>query len=391
MDYMGVALVYPLFAYMLFDPSLKFLPASASAGTRGLWLGFLIALHPFLQFLCAPLFGALSDRKGRKRLLRYTMGLGLVGYSAAILACLFQSLFLLALFRICVGISGGNCSIISAVVADLSTPETKAKNYGLLNMAFGAGFTLGPFLSGFLAQRIHLCAPFFTALLFVSLNWLLVSWKLKETRPLKNDGKIGVFTAFSQLKQAVFMPELRFLFLSLLIFSFGWSFFTEFAGLYLIDRYQFTPNSIGLYYAYNGFFYAVSAGCLIYPFIRRLKTEKILIYSMICSGLYLAILGVIDQSYLLWLYLPLLQFFLSFVYPAICAAISNRVSEERQGEVMGMYQGIIALALAVTPFCGGGLAGNHSFSIIFLSGFFMVAAAGVLLFLKDKVPILNAD
>jgi DHA1 family tetracycline resistance protein-like MFS transporter len=390
-DYTGISLVYPLFAYMLFDPALHFLPSSAPDGVRGFWLGILIALHPLLQFLCAPIFGALSDQKGRKKFLQLTMGLCFFGYALACLACLYQSLILLAFFRICVGIAAGNCSVISAIVADLSSPESKAKHYGLLNMAFGAGFTLGPCLSGVLASRIHLSAPFFMALFFVALNWVLVSWKLKETGPSFTEGKIGLFASLAQIKRAAMMKELRFLFLALLIFSFGWSFFTEFASLYLMEHFHFSPDTVGFYYAYNGLFYAFSAGFLITPFIRWLKIEKILFFSMLLSGIYLGLFIWIERPQQLWAYLPVLQFFLSFVYPAICTAISNRVSEKRQGEIMGMYQGVIALALAITPFCGGVFAGGTPVLIIVVSAFCMVLAATVQLFLKDKIAILDAD
>jgi len=391
LDYTGISLVYPLFAYMLFDPSLHFLPSSTSDEIRGLWLGILIALHPLLQFVCAPIFGALSDQKGRKKLLQTTMVLGFFGYLIACLACLLQSLLLLALFRICVGIAAGNCSVVSAVVADLSHPQNKAKNYGLLNMAFGAGFTLGPCLSGLLASHIHLAAPFLAALFFVALNWILVTWKLQETHPLFTEGKVGLFASLAQIKRAALMKELRFLFLALLIFSFGWSFFTEFASLFLIERFQFNPDEIGFYYAYNGFFYAFSAGILITPFIRWLKIERILFISMLLSGICLCCFVWVKHPNFLWIYLPVLQFFLAFVYPSICTGISNRVSEKRQGEVMGMYQGVIALALWISPFCGGIFAGKTPTLVIVVSAFLMILAAVAHLCLKDKATVLDAD
>jgi len=391
-DYAGIAIVYPLFAYMLFEPTFRFLPYETTDSIRGMWLGVLIALHPLLQFFCAPIFGALSDAKGRKKLLQFTMGIGFCGYILAYLACLFQSLFLIAIYRICVGIAAGNCSIVSAIIADLSTPENKAKNYGFLNMAFGAGFTLGPFLSGILAHYFHLSVPFFAALFFVALNWFLISWKLQETRVVSLSGKIGFFSSIIQLKQVSFIRELRFLFLGLLVFSFGWSFFTEFVSVFLIERYQFTLHKIGFYYAYNGFFYAISAGFLIFPFIRWLKIERVLVLSMLFSGLCLWLFACIDQSIVLWIYLPVLQFFLSFVYPAICAAISNRVNEVQQGEVMGIYQGVIALALTITPFCGGIFAGKYPVLVVIVGGFLMIMAALIsLIFLRDKAPVFDAD
>jgi len=170
------------------------------------------------------------------------------------------------------------------------------------------------------------------------------------------------------------MPELRFVFLALFIFSFGWSFFTEFIPLFLIDRFAFSPTQIGLFYGYTGFFYSISAGFLIYPIIRRVGAARTLYLAMLFSGLYLiAFLGV-GNGKSLWLYLPLSQFFLAFVYPTISAVISNRVSEERQGEVMGIYQSLIALALTITPFFSGSLVGDYPFLTVLVSGILMIFA-----------------
>jgi len=227
-DYMGIAIVYPLLAYVLFDPSFHFLPLETSSSVRGLWLGILIALHPLFQFFFSPIFGSLSDLKGRKKLLMLSFWIGLFGYALAMLSIHYQSLALLAIYRIFSGIGCGNCSIISAIVADLSTPEKKAKHFGLLNMSFGAGFTLGPFISGMLAESSGLIAPFAVAFGLVALNLFLVWFKLNETRPVSLAGRVKVFTSFYQVKQAAQMPELRFIFLGLLIFSFGWSFLTSF-------------------------------------------------------------------------------------------------------------------------------------------------------------------
>lgn len=375
MDYAGIAIVYPLLAYLLFDPFFHFLPFEASSTIRGLWLGVLIALHPLFQFFFSPIFGSLSDLKGRKKLLLLSFWISLFGYGLAILGVYYQSLILLAFYRVLTGIGCGNCSIVSAIVADISTTEKKAKHYGLLNMSFGAGFTLGPCLSGVLANAFGLVAPFAAAFGLVVLNLIVVWWKLEETRPVSLKGKVALFTSFYQVRQAARMPELRFVFLGLLIFSFGWSFFTEFVPLFLINRYDFNPAEIGLYYGYTGTFYSISAGFIIYPIIRRLGILRSIVLSMFFSGLYLLVFLSITSTKLLWLYLPLSQFFLAFAYPAIAALISNRVSDERQGEVMGIYQSLIALALTITPFCSGSLVGSYPSLSVIISGVLMAFAA----------------
>jgi MFS transporter, DHA1 family, tetracycline resistance protein len=389
-DYAGVAIVYPLLAYLLFDPHFHFLPVETSNAARGLWLGILIALHPLLQFFFSPILGSLSDLKGRKKLLVLSFWVSLLGYAIAVLGMYYQNLVLISIYRILTGIGGGNCSIVSAIAVDISTQDTKAKHFGLLNMSFGAGFTLGPFLGGTMAESFGLCAPFIVAFALVLLNIFLVMWKLDETRPVHLKGRVSLFTAIYQIKQAARMPELRFVFLGLLVFSLGWSFFTEFIPLYLIDRFAFNPAQIGIYYGYTGFFYSLSAGVFIYPIIRRLGTQRSLVLSMLFSGLYLLVFLKIESISLMWLYLPLTQFFLAFAYPATAAMISNRVSEDQQGEVMGIYQSLIALALTVTPFCSGSLVGRYPSLTIIVSGILMALAA-VTILLQRKTAAFDSD
>lgn len=393
-DYAGVAIVYPLLAYLLFDSSFHFLPVETSNGIRGLWLGTLIALHPLLQFFFSPIFGSLSDIKGRKKLLMLSFWICLLGYGLAVAGMYFQNIALLALYRTLTGIGGGNCSIVSAIAADISTHENKAKHFGLLNMSFGAGFTFGPFLGGVMAGSFGLVVPFATAFFLVVLNLILVWWKLDETHHVDENeqrkGRIPIFTSFYQVRQAARMPELRFVFLGLLIFSFGWSFFTEFVPLYLISRFSFNPAQIGIFYGYTGAFYSLSAGFLIYPIIRRLGTHRSLVLSMLFAGLYLLVFLKIGSSGILWIYLPLSQFFLAFAYPAFAAMISNQVSDERQGEVMGIYQSLIALALTITPFCSGSLVGSYPSLTVIVSGLLMVLASGSIK-LQREAAALDAD
>lgn len=390
LDYAGIAIVYPLLAFILFDPSFHFLAAEASDSMRGLWLGILISLHPLCQFFFSPIFGSLSDRKGRKKLLILSFWISLLGYLFAILGIQFENLTLLALYRIFTGMACGNCSIVSAIVADISSPEKKAKHYGLLNMSFGAGFTLGPFLSGTLTEFYSAVTPFLVAFALVTLNLILVWWKLDETHHVSLPGRVKIFTALYQIKQAIQMYELRFVFLALLIFSFGWSFFTEFIPLFLINRYDFNPAKIGLYYGYTGLFYSLSAGFIIYPIIRKIGIFRILFLSMFFSGIYLLLFLWIDNAKLLWVYLPFSQFFLAFAYPAMAAVISNRSSDEKQGEMMGIYQSLIALALTLTPFFSGGVIGAHPSLTIIIGGVLMSLAA-IIILLQRETSVLDAN
>ncbi|MCE2982300.1 MAG: MFS transporter [Parachlamydia sp.] len=151
-DYLGIALVYPIFAAMLFDTQYPLVPPDASLAFRGSLLGVLIGLTPLTQFFAAPLLGSLSDCKGRKSTLQFGILAGFIGNGLAILGVLFHSLTLLFFYRFLVGIASGTVPVAQALIADMSTEENKGRRFSLFSASLGAGFTVGPFLGGKLAS-----------------------------------------------------------------------------------------------------------------------------------------------------------------------------------------------------------------------------------------------
>ena len=151
-DHMGIGLVYPLFSALLFDRVNGILPPDTSVAMRGWLLGILIALTPIAQFFACPLLGALSDKKGRKKVLIISITMGIAAYLIAAIGLMFGSLLSLFIYRIVVGISDGSVAVAQAAIADISTDETKGRNFGILNMCLGIGFTVGPFMGGVLSS-----------------------------------------------------------------------------------------------------------------------------------------------------------------------------------------------------------------------------------------------
>lgn len=373
-DYAGLAIVFTIFAFLLFDPSLHFFSSGASETVRGFWLGLLIALHPLMQFFSAPTLGALSDQVGRKKPLIGTLWLSALGYFLAVLGVYFQSLFLLAIYRILVGIGAGNSSVIAAMIADLSKPEEKAKNFGLLSMSMGAGFILAPFLSSLLTKYFGYIVPFYFPFLLVIFNLILVIWKLEETKKTEV-GKLHIFRSLVMMKRAFEIKSLRFLFLSHLIFSIGWSFFVEFIALFLRSQFGFDASDTGIFYGYGAVFYALSAGFLVFPMIKRLGAARVLMIGLFMSGISVLAMLLIHSRLLLWLYIPIAQLFLSFIYPATSTVISDRVDEKTQGEALGISHAVNSLALGISPFFVGTFVGPYPSLAVLIGGGMMLIAS----------------
>ena len=385
-DYAGIAIVFTIFAFLLFDPSLHFLPAETSETVRGIWLAGLIALHPLMQFFSAPVCGSLSDRRGRKTLMKGTILIAVVGYLMAVIGVHMQSLIFLALYRILTGIGAGNSSVISAMVADISKPAEKAKNFGLLGMSMGAGFIIAPFLSSMLTKHFGYIVPFYFPLGLVLINYWLVVTKLDETVTERRSGKLGLFCALTMMRRAVEMKSLRFVFLTHLLFSIGWSFFVEFSAVFLRKQFDFDASDTGIFYGYGAVFYALSAGLLIFPMVKRFGARRILFAGLLMSGLGVLTMLTIHSRTFLWLYIPFAQMFFSFVYPATSTIISDTVSDKAQGEAMGIYQGVSALALGISPFFVGSFVGPHPNIAVFIGGIMILLASVVFGVFHRPIP-----
>lgn len=362
MDVISIGLAYPIFSSMIFNPSSHLLAPETPQAIRSLWLGIILALVPIAQFFSAPILGTLSDRIGRKKLLLATIALGAVGYAVAVIGACLQMIILLALSRIIIGIATGNQAIGSAAIADVSTPENKAKNFGLLHMAGGFGFTIGPFLGGILAtvplgMFSGYAAPFLCAGMLTLFNLLLVALLFKETHVVHEKKQSTLSFGLANIKRAWHMPGFALLFGAIFVYNFGWSFYWDFIPVNWIARYKFDATMVYNMYAWGALVYGISSGILIRPLIARFKTEKIVLYALIGCAFFVGLPLLFPAAWMYWIYIPFQQYFIALIFPTTAALVSNKSSEESQGEIMGILESVQSLAMIVSPLIAGMLLG----------------------------------
>jgi len=359
-DYVGIGIVYPIFSSMIFNANSTILPPETSQATRGLILGIIIALMPAAKFFSGPILGSLSDRIGRKRLILTSISFGALGYIIALAGVWSASLSLLALSRIMVGIAAGNEAVGSAAIADVSTPDNKAKHFGLTYMVAGFGFAFGPFLGGKLSTMnfgifTGYAVPFLFAALLSLINILLAIFLFKETRKIKiSQTKISF--GIAHLGKAWSMAEFYLLFLSIFFYFFGWSFYWKFIQVNWIKCYKLDASMIGNFYSWGALFYAISAGLLVQPIVSRFKPERTLLYALIACASSLAFPLLFAPLWAYWIYIPIQQSFGSLIFPVTGTIISNKCSGDTQGEIMGIFNSVQSLALILSP-CAGVLLG----------------------------------
>lgn len=362
-DYLGIGLVYPIFAVMLFDPAQTLLASDSSPEYRGAILGLLIALTPLSQFLCSPILGAFSDVKGRKPALMLGVGTGCVGYMLAVLGIYFNSLGLLFFYRILVGTSDATAAVAQATLADISDEKNKAKRFAYLNSSLGLGFTVGPFLGGIIADPevvswFSYSTPLAVAGLMSLSNLFLVIWKFPETLQPSDKVEFDLLQGLHNIAKVYLMKHLKWLFVGGFALSFGWSFFNEFVPVLLKQRFGFTLSTIGEYYAFTGGFYALGA-ILSTRFVHRLNPEKATITSLLIAAASMLSFGMIAQSYYIWAIIPCMMFALAFAYPTTTTIVSNRAGKDSQGEILGVYQSVTAAAMGLSPLLVGPVIGAY--------------------------------
>ncbi len=376
LDYLGIALVYPIFTGLLFDPDSSMVSHDSLPIYRGALLGILIGLTPLTQFFSAPLLGAISDLKGRKKTLIYGTFFGFVAYCLAIWGICVHALSLLFLYRILIGIASGTVPVAQAMIADISTDHNKARRFSLFSASLGLGFTVGPFLGGKLAGSYGYTMPFVAASMMCLVSLVMITCKFPETSKARDHLAFGFMEGILNIRKVFLWDKLRGLFLSTFAFAFGWSFFNEFIPVLLREQFGFNLSEIGNYYAYGGAWYALSSGLITTTVLKYFPTEKVAVKALVGCAVCMLLFLVIQERQYIWFILPPLMLCLSFTYPTTATMVSNRAGVQRQGEVLGVYQSVIGLAMGVSPLFMGPAIGTYP-ALTAIGGAFAMLLAGL--------------
>lgn len=357
-DLAGVGLIIPVLAPMLLSPDSILVPASYDLGQRTTVLGLLTAIFSLAQFFAGPILGSLSDQIGRKKVLQLALlGRG-VGYLIMAWGITTANLPLLFLSRLMTGFSSGDLAVAFSAASDLSHKEDKAKNFGLLGMAFGIGFIVGPFLGGKLSDSSILpwfthATPFWFALILTALNMVILHFLFKETLHTRTKAKPRPLTGFRNLHKAWKMRELRSIFAVIFLTMMGMSFFMQFFQVFLIQKFTFSESDIGNTFAFIGLCTALAQGLIIRPISAFLSSYQAMAFSLI--GLSIAYLLLIfpSQPQYLFFIIPLIAIFQGINNPNSITIVSDLASPEAQGEVMGIRQSITSVAMSLPPLISG--------------------------------------
>ncbi|MBF0402249.1 MAG: MFS transporter [Magnetococcales bacterium] len=342
MDLLGFGMVLPLMPLYAADPRFQ-----ASA----IEIGWLMAVYSIMQFLFAPLWGHLSDRIGRRPVLI----IGLFGSALSYLVYgLAQSLLVLFVARSIAGIMGANIAVAQAAMADVTTSEGRTKAMGLIGVAFGLGFVLGPALGGLASGYGLAMAPLLAAGI-TGLNALVALFLLGESRPAGQQETTSRPThplLGASWERAQSLPAALQLCLLMGLYTTLFAAFEVTMPLWGEATLGWTVRSIGWVFTYVGVIAVVVQGGVVRRLASRLgeKWTAAMGLGLVAVGMALFAL---DGLAVALAALALIAAGSGLVHPSLSSLVSLNSSAEQQGFVLGMFQSMSALGRGVGPVLGG--------------------------------------
>lgn len=343
LDLVGFGIVIPLLSFY-----------AETHGATPLQVTLLMASYSLAQFLMAPVWGALSDRYGRRPVLLFSIAataLGLAGFASA------ASIPMLFLFRTLHGVATANISTAQAAVADLTPPDKRAMGMGLIGAAFGVGFTVGPVIGGELST-FGMSVPIWVAAGMSALNFVMAYFLLPETR------KPGAApTRARSLNPARFWavarhPAVGLCVVLTFVLTFAFAMMESTFSLFAEHARALDAPAIGRMFGVAGLVMIFIQGGLIGPLVRALGERALVPAGLLILTVALALLPLAPPV------APMLLVFIAIAIgqgitgPSLQGLISRGASEDEQGFVLGTNQSMSALARALGPMVGG-LAFTH--------------------------------
>ncbi|MDQ1119331.1 MULTISPECIES: TCR/Tet family MFS transporter [Pseudoxanthomonas] len=319
---------------------------SGSNARAGLINGVFVALWALMQFLVSPIVGSLSDRYGRRPvILLSTAGLA-IDY---LLMALAPNLWWLAAGRIVSGITTASFTTVYAYMADITTPENRARGYGLIGAAFSAGFVAGPLLGGVLGEWSPR-APFWAAAAMSTLAFTYGAFVLPES--LAPDKRMAFSWSRANPLGALRLlrshQELTGLAVVNFLLYFAHHVFSAVFVLYAADRYGWGAWQVGLLLAMVGALDMLVQGTLTGPAVRRFGDRRTMIIGLCFGALGIACMGLAPTG---WLFVAAMlpNALWGLAMPTIQSLMTQRVSESEQGQLQGANNSVGAIAGVVSP------------------------------------------
>ena len=346
-DILGMGLVIPIL------PKLVQSLLGGAIGEASFVFGLLVSIYAVMQFFCAPVLGALSDRFGRRPVILLALaGLG----CDYVLLSLAPNIWWLVLGRIIAGTFGATFTPAGAYIADVSPPDKRAANFGLIGMAFGLGFIAGPALGGLLGQT-SLRLPFMVCAALTFCNFLFgllvmpESLRPENRRPItwNQMNPVGAMRAVWRYRGvAAIAPIYVAAQLAQQGLQSVWVPYTSF-------RYGWSVSDVGLSLAIVGLFFAIAQGGLVRPVVSRFGEHKTLVVALLVAVVGMLAFGLASQGWMMYSVTAVYCLGLGLLNPAVQGLMSRSVPANEQGLLQGAMASLMTGSAIIGPPVANGL------------------------------------
>ena len=339
LDILAMGLIIPVLPKLILD----FLGGQMTGAAN--WNGWFALVFALMQFFCSPVLGVLSDRFGRRPIILLSnLGLGL----DYVVMALAPSLGWLFLGRVISGITTSSIPTAMAYISDVVPREKRAGAFGMVGVAFGLGFTVGPALGGFLSNSNPRLA-FWVAAGFSLTNWLwgyfFVPESLAQTKrkpiELRRANPVGSLVLLRSHPELWRLASIQFLaYVAHNVFS-VWA-------LYAIYRFAWDQKSIGISLMVVGVCAAIISGGLTGRMVKRLGERRTLYVGQLCGAIGMCMAGLARVGGVFLAAIPIISLW-NVSMPAAQAMMTHRVSEREQGELQGALQSLRSITFIIGP------------------------------------------
>ncbi len=315
--------------------------------TAARWGGYLMAVYAALQFVVAPVFGALSDRFGRRPVLLASLFAFGVDF---LLTGLATSMMWLVLGRAFAGVFGASYATAGAYVGDISDDASRARNFGLIGAAWGSGFTLGPVIGGFVAEEIGLRAPFFTAAALALGNVAFGYFALPESLPPERRRRFQWSRAnpFGALRSLAHLPSVAGLLFAVFLYQVAHDSLPAVWMYYVQHKFGWGPSESGWSLTFVGVMTVLVMGVLTGTVVPRLGERRAIVVGFLLMSAGFLSYALVPYG---WMIYPAIAIgsLGGIANPAMQSVMSRQAGPSSQGELQGVLASLAGVAAIASP------------------------------------------
>lgn len=354
--------------------------------------GLIMASFSAMQFIFAPMWGRLSDRIGRRPVILIGLSGSTISYALFAIASGWDGemgryvLWGILGSRMLAGVMGANVSVAQAYMADISPPEKRSKSMGLIGMAFGLGFILGPFVGAQSLAWFGLAGPGWLAAGFCGMSFLFALAKLEESRVGDSD-HAPQRPHFAQIAHVLAQPKVGLLIGLFFLATFCFTTFETTLGWLVQNNFNLKPQhaedakTISYLFAFAGFIGAIVQGGAIGRLVKKFGEKNLIVMSLILTGISLAPLPFAKTWMFLLTALAGLAIGSSLVRPPVFGLISLLSPANEQGATIGVAQSAGSLARIFGPIFAG-VAFQYRQELPYLACAVVAVIAGLIAMVK---------